>query len=82
MSLLLTVYRAENGEWSWRGRDGNNRVIAVAGETYTTKKDAMRALSNVVDEFRNPGSLSVPVQFPGFEEDDSEVEMVLIGGDK
>jgi uncharacterized protein YegP (UPF0339 family) len=30
----LTRYRAKNGEWGWRIRAANGRIIAVAGETY------------------------------------------------
>jgi len=43
-------YEDEAGEWRWRHRDGNNRVIAVAGEGFTREEDCDRAVENVVAE--------------------------------
>ncbi len=34
--------------WRWRIRAANNRVIATSGESFASKSNAMRALTNVV----------------------------------
>lgn len=78
--IKLTVYKADNGEWGWRGQDGNNQIIATGGETYTRKYDALKALSNVVDEFRGAGPVSVPIQDEDYVINDNDVEMITIGG--
>jgi uncharacterized protein YegP (UPF0339 family) len=44
------IYKDSRGEYRWRLRDNNNEIIAVAGESYTTKYGAERAVRNVKGE--------------------------------
>lgn len=50
--VRIEIYEAENGEYGWRAEDGNNRIVAVGGETYVRKADAVRGFKNVLEELR------------------------------
>lgn len=39
----MEVYREANGEWSWRHKDANNRGTATAGESFSSKSEAIQA---------------------------------------
>jgi uncharacterized protein YegP (UPF0339 family) len=39
----LLVYRDVQAGWRWRLLAGNNRIVADSGESYKTKRGAMRA---------------------------------------
>lgn len=43
-------YEDEGGEWRWRQRDDNNRIIAESGEGYESESGVDRAVENVVQE--------------------------------
>ena len=43
-------YQDESGEWRWRQRDDNNRIIAESGEGYVSESNVDRAVENVVGE--------------------------------
>jgi len=43
-------YEDESGEWRWRQRDDNNRIIAEGGEGYESESGVDRAVANVVIE--------------------------------
>lgn len=44
------VYKARDG-WRWRLRAGNNRIIACSGESFSSKRAALRAYWNTVVDF-------------------------------
>jgi uncharacterized protein YegP (UPF0339 family) len=75
--MKVTVYQADNGEWSWRAQDGNHRIIATAAETYTRKRDAVRAARNTWDEYgRTPLTIDISEGAP-----DPEPHDRMPGGD-
>ena len=37
------IYRDRLGEWRWRWRAGNNRIVADSGEGYSSRDAAWRA---------------------------------------
>jgi uncharacterized protein YegP (UPF0339 family) len=39
----LQVYEDGQGEWRWRVRAGNNRIVADSAEGYVNRHGAMRA---------------------------------------
>lgn len=41
-------YQDESGEWRWRLRDDNNRIIAESGEGYDSEANVDRAVENVI----------------------------------
>lgn len=63
------VFKDRTGEWRWRLVDGNNRIIAVSGESFTRSADANRSLGNVVDEIRQSGPAEVRTMIVHREED-------------
>jgi len=42
-SYRCQIYRDRAGEWRWRWRAGNNRVVADSGEGYSSRDAAWRA---------------------------------------
>lgn len=50
--MRVEIYQAANGQWAWRGCDGNNRIICDGSETYLTHGGVEKALENVMTEFR------------------------------
>lgn len=47
--LRIQVYKDKKGEWRWRFRARNNRVIADSGEGYKRKAGAVRAAWHMLD---------------------------------
>lgn len=42
---LLELYREEkSGQFRWRRRAGNNRIISVSGEGYNQERDALHGM--------------------------------------
>lgn len=46
------IFRDSRGDWRWRLRAGNGRVIADSGEGYASRWNAKRAINTFVDEIR------------------------------
>jgi uncharacterized protein len=44
------IYRDANGEYRWRLRAGNGRIIADSGEGYVRKIDCERSIELVKEE--------------------------------
>lgn len=42
----IEIYPLPSGNWRWRVRAGNNRIIARGGEPFATKYTARRAALN------------------------------------
>ena len=47
------IYADSRGEYRWRLRDNNNKIIAVSGEGYVSEYGAERAIRNVKIEVPN-----------------------------
>ncbi len=47
------IYRGSNGNWYWRLRDTNHKIIADGSEGYVTEQNVIRAVNNVVDAVKN-----------------------------
>ena len=45
------IFQGENGDWYWRLRAKNGRIIAIGGEGFKTKWGATRALKTVQKTF-------------------------------
>lgn len=45
----LEVYPTANNEWSWRLRAANSQTIALPGESFTRKSDALRSMVTVME---------------------------------
>jgi len=43
----VEIYRDNRGEWRWRLRAGNGRIIADGGEGYTRKAAALNGMMRV-----------------------------------
>ncbi len=41
------VYQDDAGQWRWRLRAANNRILADSGEGYTRERDCHRAIKAV-----------------------------------
>ncbi len=52
-------FQGQNGQWYWRLVDGNNQVVAIGGEGYTTEYSVQRAIANVIATV--PQAARVPV---------------------
>lgn len=46
----VVVYRDAAGEWRWRARDTNGRVVAESGEGYLSKSYALEAAGSLFPE--------------------------------
>lgn len=47
----LRIKEGKDGNWYWSFVDDNGRIIAT-GEGYDSKSNVMRALDNIVNEFK------------------------------
>jgi len=52
------VYRAANGEWSWRLKAANGRIICTPGEQFTRRRDAVRSACRVLWGYYRSGDES------------------------
>lgn len=43
----LTIYRDRRGQWRWRIKARNGRIIAESGEGYVSKFNARRAAERI-----------------------------------
>ncbi len=49
---LLHVFRAKDG-WRWRLRASNSKIIADSGESYTRRRNAVRAAKRLEPSLTN-----------------------------
>ena len=42
------IYQAANGQWSWRLKACNGRIICTPGEQFTRRRDAVRSARRVL----------------------------------
>ena len=50
MGQRFELYKDKSGEWRWRLRASNNRIIADSGEGYVNKDDAKHGIDLVKRE--------------------------------
>lgn len=48
--MHIQIYRDTAGEWRWHLRAANNETVADSSESYTRKRDALRALNKIIDQ--------------------------------
>lgn len=48
------VFKDAKGEWRWRLRSGNNKIIATSGEGYKNKADCTAGLDLARNSFDCP----------------------------
>lgn len=48
--MHFILYRDTAGEWRWHLRAANNEIVADSSESYTRKRDALRALNKIIDQ--------------------------------
>lgn len=51
--MHFQIYRDSAGEWRWRLRAANNEIIADSAEGYITKRNVLRAVSKLANQFLN-----------------------------
>lgn len=49
MKPVVQYYQDVKGEWRWRVKARNGKIISNSGEGYTTPRDARRAYERVVE---------------------------------
>ena len=49
-AFKFELFKANNGQWSWRFIASNSRSVAWAGETYHNKADAVNGI-NLVKQY-------------------------------
>lgn len=51
--MHIQMYTDKQNQWRWRAIDTNGRIIADGAEGYATQGNVLRALLNVVNEFKS-----------------------------
>ncbi len=49
----LEIYEDASGDWRWRLKSSNGRIIATSGEGYTRQRDCEEAQKKVVVTMRD-----------------------------
>jgi uncharacterized protein YegP (UPF0339 family) len=50
--MKIETYRDKAGQWRWRMRGRNGRIVACSGEGYTRRWSVRRALRRVLDAMK------------------------------
>ena len=58
--MKIEIYEDKAGEYRWRLKARNGRIIAIPGEGYTRKRDCYRAVCVLFPAIRE--SLSIPIK--------------------
>lgn len=53
--MKFQVYRDKAGEWRWRLRAKNGRIVADSGEGYKRKTTMLKTLTNIIDIISTEG---------------------------
>lgn len=56
------IYRDASGDWRWRLRAANGRIVADSAEGYASKRNAQRAMGALYDAVDGVRAAAVPVQ--------------------
>lgn len=54
--MKYQIYKDQSGQWRWRLKSSNGRIIATASEAYVNKSDCLRSIDIMKD------SKSAPVE--------------------
>ena len=52
--MRFIIYRDAGGEWRWRLRASNNKIIATSGEGYINRVDCEGAINLVKSAYNAP----------------------------
>jgi uncharacterized protein YegP (UPF0339 family) len=50
--MKIKIYKDGRQQYRWSAIDGNGRIICDGSEGYDSERNVLRALENVMDEFR------------------------------
>lgn len=50
--MKFEIYKDNSGEWRWRLKAANNRIVAVS-EGYKTKRGALRTIVSIAAEIKS-----------------------------
>lgn len=53
--MKFQVYKDKAGEWRWRLRAKNGRIVADSGEGYKRKTTMLKTLTNIIDIISTEG---------------------------
>jgi uncharacterized protein YegP (UPF0339 family) len=51
MKSKLELYEDKSGEWRWRLKSSNGRIVASSGEGFTRKSSCRESVSNMLGTF-------------------------------
>ena len=51
--MKVEIYEDTPGQWRWRIRAVNGRIMAISGESYANKANALRAIDTLVHAIRD-----------------------------
>lgn len=52
--MKIHVYKsAQDGQWYWRARAANGRIVTDSGEGYHNKEDLLQEFSNIREQIGN-----------------------------
>ena len=50
MKPQFEIYKREDGEWGWRFKGRNGKILAIGGEGITRKDDCERSVDTLCDD--------------------------------
>lgn len=50
--MIFEIYQDAAGEWRWRAKARNGRIVADSAESYTRRRSAKRAVRSFVAKVR------------------------------
>lgn len=59
--MFFEVYQDKAGEWRWRIKARNGKIIAVPGESFTRKTSAIRSIQGLLRTLQSPLYVAVRV---------------------
>lgn len=59
--MKFHIYQDARGEWRWRLKARNGRIVADSGEGYVRQGNAIRAAGMVREEIRHGGAVTIVV---------------------
>lgn len=49
ISMKFIIYKDKNGEWRWKIKAANGKIIADSAEGYKNKEDAINMINAIVE---------------------------------
>ena len=56
------IYRDTPGDWHWRLRAANGRIVADSAEAYASRRNVLRSMGGLYDAVDGVRTAAVPVQ--------------------